>query len=101
MSTKATRIVLLGIMTRKLVGGVVWQTMHYLAGLRRLGYDVYYVEAHAAPPTWFMQDGSDGSAGAAAFLARQMQRFGLTDRWAFHALHADGQCYGLSESTLR
>ncbi len=25
---------------------------------------------------------------------------GLGDRWAFHALHADGRCYGMSEGQL-
>ncbi len=28
-------------------------------------------------------------------------RFGLGDRWAFHALHEDGRCYGMSESRLK
>ena len=38
------KIVLLGMMTRIPVAGVVWQTMQYLVGFKRLGYDVYYVE---------------------------------------------------------
>jgi hypothetical protein len=46
---------LLGMMTRMPVAGVVWQYLHYLIGLQRLGYDVYYVEAHAIMPTGFMQ----------------------------------------------
>ena len=29
-----------------------------------------------------------------------MRRFGLGDRWAFHALHDDGRCYGMSEREL-
>ena len=33
------KIVLLGMMTRIPVAGVVWQTVHYLLGLERLGYD--------------------------------------------------------------
>ena len=39
----------------------------------------------------------DSSALAAAFIDRVMRRFGLGDRWAFHALHDDGRCYGMSE----
>jgi hypothetical protein len=84
------------------VGGVIWQTAHYLAGLERLGCEVYYVEAHARTPAMFAQGpGDDGSARAAEFIAGVMRRFGLGDRWAFHALHAGGRCYGLGEGRLR
>jgi hypothetical protein len=30
-----------------------------------------------------------------------MHRFGFDGRWAFHALHADGQCWGMSATQLR
>ena len=43
----------------------------------------------------------DGSAKAAAFIDGVMRRFDLGDRWAFHALHADGRCYGMSESAAQ
>ncbi len=87
------KIVLLGMMSRKPVAGVVWQTVHYLLGFRRLGYDVYYVEAHGCAPLMLMKRGDhDGAAAAAAFIARTMRRFDLGDRWAFHALHSDGRC---------
>ena len=46
-------IVLLGIMTPMPVGGVIWQTIHYLVGLQRLGFDVYYVEDHGMSPSMF------------------------------------------------
>src|ERR687893_777633 len=96
------KIVLLGVMSRLPVAGVVWQTVHYLVGLQRLGYDVYYVEAHACTPKMLMQrEDDDGSAKAAAFIAAVMRRFDLGDRWAFHALHADGRYYGMSESRLK
>ena len=47
-------IVLLGMITRMPVAGAVWQTLHYMVGLRRLGFEPYYVEAHARTPTMFM-----------------------------------------------
>ena len=86
------------------VAGVVWQTVHYLCGLQRLGHDVYYVEAHARTPSMFMEtEQDDGSARAAAFIDRVMRRFGLeTGHWAYHALHEpDGRCYGMSDTALR
>ena len=45
------KIVLLGMMTKIPVAGVVWQTVHYLVGFERLGYETYYVEAHARTPS--------------------------------------------------
>ena len=96
------QIVLLGLMSRMPVAGVVWQTVHYLVGLERLGYDVYYVEAHACTPCDFIATpDEDGSEKAAEFIAGVMRRFGFTDRWAFHALHHDGRCWGMSESRVR
>jgi GT2 family glycosyltransferase len=95
------KVVVLGMMTKIPVAGVVWQTAHYLLGLRRLGLDPYYVEAHARTPSMLMARAEqDGSLLAAAFIDRVMRRFDLGDRWAYQALHADGRCYGLSERRL-
>ena len=66
LSTKAPatkKVVLLGMMTRIPVAGVVWRTVHYLLGLQRLGYEVYYVETHARTPAMLMErEEDDGSA---------------------------------------
>ena len=94
-------IVVLGLMSVKPVAGVVWQTLHYLIGFQRLGFDVYYIEAHGRAPIMLMQAGDpDGSAKAAALIADVLGRFDLGHQWAFHALHADGACYGLSKGEL-
>ena len=86
------RIVVLGMMTKMPVAGVVWQTVHYLVGLERLGYEVWYVEAHARTPSMLMErEGDDGAALAGAFIDRVLRRFGLGRRWAYHALHDDGR----------
>ena len=98
------KVVVLGMMTKHPVAGVVWQTLHYLIGLQRLGYDAYYVEAGAHQPSpMLLPEGSleDPSDAAAYFIDAQLRRFDLGDRWAFHALHSDGRCYGLSETELR
>jgi GT2 family glycosyltransferase len=97
------RIVVLGMLTKMPVAGVVWQYVHYLIGLERLGCDVYYVEEHARTPSMFMQtEHDDGSARAAAFLDTLMRRFDLGGRWAFRALHeADRRCFGMSETQLQ
>jgi GT2 family glycosyltransferase len=95
------RIVLLGMMTKMPVAGVVWQNLHYLLGLERLGCEVYYVETHARTPSMLMSNpADDGSALAAELIAATMRRFGFADRWAFRALHDDGRCFGMSEAAL-
>lgn len=96
------KIVLLGMMSKMPVAGVIWQTVHYLLGFERLGYDAYYVEAHARTPSMLMRSADDDSSALAAGLIRDvMHRFDLDNRWCFHALHADGRCYGMTERTLR
>src|SRR5436190_12219816 len=96
------KIVLLGMITRFPVAGAVWGTVQYLIGLQRLGFDVYYVESHARTPRMVMNhaDG-DGSLLAAQFIDRVLRRFDLGDKWAFHALHSDGKCYGMTEAALK
>ncbi len=96
------QIVVLGMMTRMPVAGAVWQTVHYLVGLRRLGFDPYYVEAHARTPTMFMEhEEDDGSGRAATFIDGVLREFDLGGNWAYHALHDGNACYGLSEQKLR
>jgi len=98
------KIVLLGMMSRMPVAGVVWQTAHYLIGLRRLGYDVYYVEAHARTPTMLMRSSDDdGALRAAEFIDGVMRRFDFGSQWAFHALHEgdNGRLFGLTDTQLR
>jgi ATP-binding cassette subfamily B protein len=95
------KIVLLGMMSKIPVPGVIWQTIHYLVGFQRLGYDAYYVEAHARTPSMLMErEDDDSSARAAAFIDGIMRRFDLGNRWAFQALHDNGRCYGLTEVQL-
>ncbi|MQA76499.1 MAG: glycosyltransferase, partial [Solirubrobacterales bacterium] len=95
------KIVLLGMLTKIPLPGPAWLVGHYAAGFERLGYEVYLVEAHARTPTMFMRDeGDDGSAKAARFIAGVAERFGLEDRWAFQAMHEGNHCYGMSAERL-
>jgi hypothetical protein len=89
------------MMTPMPVSGIVWMTAHYLVGLKRLGYDVYYVEAHGCNPSKFIGSGDPtGSDRAAEFVSNVMRRFDLGDRWAYQALHADGSCRGMTRGKL-
>src|SRR5829696_2483971 len=97
------KIVLLGMMTKMPVAGVVWQNVHYILGLERLGYEAYYVEDHARTPTWFMTSKTDDpTPKAAAYIDRIMRRYDLGDRWCFHARHESPvRTFGLSEAQLK
>jgi GT2 family glycosyltransferase len=100
-TSRPPKVVLLGMMTKMPVAGVLWQNLHYLLGLERLGCEAYYVETHARTPSMLMtHPDDDSSALGAEFIAAVMRRFGLSERWAFRALHENGRCYGMSESKL-
>jgi hypothetical protein len=99
---KPRKIVLLGMMTKIPVAGHVWLVAQYLIGLRRLGFDPYYVEAHGITPTVLMETpDDDGSALAAMCIEKFMRRFDMQDRWAYHALHDDGRYFGMTELALK
>jgi GT2 family glycosyltransferase len=90
------------MMTKTPVAGVVWQTIHYLVGFQRLGFEPYYVEAHARTPGMLMRDpGDDSGYLAAGFIRETLARFGLDRHWAYQALHDDGRVYGMTEGELQ
>jgi len=94
------KIVLLGFLSHFPVAGVAWQTIHYLVGFQRLGYEVYYVEAHGCTPSKLMQDETDdGASRAAAYINGIMHRFGLDGHWAYHAIY-ESRCFGMSQTQL-
>jgi GT2 family glycosyltransferase len=101
-ASRRRSVVVLGMMTKIPVAGVVWQTLHYLLGFQRLGFDVTYVEAHARTPSMLMATEQDNSGALAAeFVDGVLRRFDLADRWSYVALHADGTYYGLSRTQMR
>ncbi|HWC11507.1 MAG TPA: glycosyltransferase [Acidimicrobiales bacterium] len=99
--TRRPKVVLLGMLAKLPVGGVIWLVRQYAIGFERLGFDVYYVEAHGRVPSMLMDhEDDDATAKAVAFVAGQMRQLGMGDRWAFHALHDDRRCYGMAENAV-
>jgi hypothetical protein len=43
-------IVVMGFMGSCPIAGVIWQHVHYIVGLQRLGHEVYYIEDSARIP---------------------------------------------------
>ena len=83
---KRKRIVVMGFMGSMPIAGVIWQHIHYVVGLKRLGHDVYYIEDSARlpynPETFEVNNEFDY---AAQVLDRLSQEFGFENRWAFCA----------------
>jgi hypothetical protein len=88
---KRKRIIVMGFMGSMPIAGVIWQHIHYLVGLQRLGHDVYYIEDSARlpynPKTFEVNAEFDY---AARLLKRLSQEFGFGDRWAFCARYLPG-----------
>jgi len=83
---KPKRIVVMGFMGSMPIAGVIWQHIHYVVGLQRLGHDVYYIEDSARlpynPETFEITNEFDY---AAQLLGRLSREFGFKNRWAFCA----------------
>ena len=88
---KRKRIVVMGFMGSIPIAGVVWQHVHYIVGLQRLGHDVFYVEDSARlpynPETFEVTNEFDYAAKVLAQLARE---FDFRNRWAYCARYLPG-----------
>ena len=66
------------------LAGIAWQALHYVVGLKRLGYDVYYVEDSGAPPyNPLARSNLEDCSYNVTFLREVMERFDLGDRWVY------------------
>ncbi len=95
------KIIVFGIIFWYPLAGVTYQFLHYLIGLRRLGYDPYYVEDSGRwiyDPLSF-EFSPDASANIAA-VAPILEAHGFADRWAFRGSYPGGRCYGMTEEQL-
>jgi hypothetical protein len=99
-AVKPKVVVVLGIMGCLPVAGtgVAWNTLQHLIALRRLGYDVYYVEATAV---WPFNATTDDCTFPVAYISNLLNRFGFENKWAYVAAHSDNRCYGLSELQVK
>jgi len=95
------KIIVFGILFWYPLAGVTYQFLHYLIGLRRLGYDPYYIEDSGR---WVydprINDLSGDATGNIEAVAPILEAHGFSDRWAFRGNYPDGQCYGMTESQI-
>jgi hypothetical protein len=99
-ATRGTAIVS-GILFWYPLAGVTYQFLHYLLGLRALGWDVYYVEDSARwlydPKARVITGDATGNVGQ---VAPALEAHGFKGKWAFRFASAGGQCLGMSEAEL-
>jgi hypothetical protein len=95
------KIIVFGILFFYPLAGVTYQFLHYLIGLRRLGYDPYYVEDSAR---WIydprLNDMAPDPTANIAMVLPALKAHGFADRWCFRGCYEGGGCHGLSETQL-
>lgn len=102
-----SRFVVSGILFFNPVAGVVYQTLHYLLGLQRLGHDVWYVE----DTNWWSLDPRTGTfspdpSASIELVGPILERHGFGDRWAYRRAEANLEpsdpagCWGLDDATV-
>ncbi len=105
------RVVIAGYFVRYPLGGYAWQALHFLAGLRELGCDVffyedtaYYADAYVPGADAMSSDYAYGVRAASAFF----EAHGFADAWAFwdaandryHGADADRTRAALADADL-
>ena len=95
------KIIVFGILFWYPLAGVTYQFLHFMLGLRKLGFDPYYVEDSAR---WIydprLRDSSPDAQPNIDAVAPILSQYGLGDRWVFRGNYEGGQCYGMTESQI-
>jgi hypothetical protein len=84
MPERRGRVIVLGIMFFYPLAGVSYQFLHYLLGLRRLGYDPYYMEdtlADVYDPT--VGDYTSDASRNIDTTRSVLEKFGFQGKWAY------------------
>src|ERR1700683_269829 len=76
-------------------GGMQWLNLHYVAGLRALGYEVFWLDVLWAPK----KAASRSLSAMVDGFRAQCEQFGLGDHWAI--LYDNRKVFGMTEGLLR
>lgn len=95
------KVIVSGILFWYPLAGVTYQFLHYLIGLRNLGYDVYYIEDSGR---WVYDPVARSITGDAwpnvSRVVKTLEAHGFAGKWAFRGAYPNGPCYGLRESQI-
>jgi hypothetical protein len=82
--TASLRIIVTGLIGQYPLGGVAWDYLQFVLGMKRLGHDVYYLEDTGQWPFNPLRGRvAKDCHFNVEYLAGVMSRFGLRDRWAY------------------
>ena len=94
-------VVVWGLLGRYPYGGVTWQALHHIDGLRRLGLDVWYVEdSHSKLFSPTTHSATMEYAENVEFVRRWMDWLGMSDRWIFRPPGTTDELVGATEADL-
>lgn len=95
------KVVLAGMCFHLPLAGVVYQVLHYLIGLRQLGYEAYYIEDSTRwPYDVELEDVVLDASKNVGIVAAAFEAYGFAGRWAFRGDYAGGRCYGMEEQQI-
>jgi hypothetical protein len=75
-------------------GGMQWLNLHYAAGLRALGFEVFWLDVLGPPK----KPGDRSPAEMMKDFQTQCEQFGLGDHWA--VVYVDREVFGMTERNL-
>ena len=102
MAHRPRQIGVLGTFGNQPFAGMAWMTCQFLAGLQRLGHDVFYAEATSSwPYDAAAQAVTDDPAFTLGYLQRVLDGFGLGRRWAYRPTYAGPSWRGPLESQMK
>src|SRR5688572_17442054 len=89
MSTSPLTILFSGSIGRFPIGGHAWAQLQYLAGLRGLGHDVYYIEDCGDHGSWVYhwerEEVTTDLDYPADYVRACVELVGLQQRWSYRA----------------
>jgi hypothetical protein len=95
-------IIVFGILFWYPLAGVTYQFLHYLHGLRRLGYEVHYIEDSGR---WIydavLNDISPDPTRNLNAVGPVLEAHGFKGCWAFRGNYPGGKCYGKTEAEIQ
>ncbi len=95
------KLIVFGMIFWYPLAGVTYQFLHYLIGLRRLGWDVYYVEDSSR---WVFDlkdfELTPEASANIALVAPVLDKYGFSGKWVYRGAYEGGKCYGMEEAQL-
>jgi hypothetical protein len=97
------KIVIMGFAAGCPIAGVVWQHIHYIVGMQRLGHEVYYIEDSARLPYNPVSfEVTDDYSYAAEILDKLAREYGFEGRWSYCARYLpETPCAGMPLTRVR